>query len=114
MQCYRCEGRGRSFERVAVDRATGELLGALCERCEAELSRDDSADDFMGTCVNCRRSADLVFPQWDSILEDEDGAITDVEYTVRLTTLATCTSCLTRSARALEGRPSLDDYARTR
>lgn len=94
MNCYNCGGQG-DYNRLAIDRASGQELGTLCEDCEERLLGNLAAFSIvgMGSCLTCDADSDVVFPKWDTIVESETG-VTDVEYTVSLDTPAMCRSCL--------------------
>lgn len=113
MECFRCEAEGESFERVAVDRSSGGLLGTVCEVCEGELVPD--APDFvvfMGTCLHCGGTSDVVFPQWDALVENGDGDV-EVEYTVRLVSPAICRECAKRPDEIIEQAELVDESVTT-
>jgi hypothetical protein len=47
----------------------------------------------MATCSICGGDSDILFPEWDSIIETDDG-LSEFEYTIELTTPAICEGCL--------------------
>lgn len=100
MDCVRCDADA-DYNRVAVDRASGEITGAICVQCGEDIvSRvDDATVRTMATCVNCGDASEVLFPKWESIVETDDGADT-IEYTVELTTPGLCEGCLTASRRS--------------
>lgn len=98
MDCFRC-GRRREFDRLAVERRTGDVLGALCERCERAIvsHASETTRISMGRCLVCDAESDVLFPQWDTLVEDDDRTV-EFEYTVALDTPATCTTCAVQTA----------------
>lgn len=95
MDCVSCN-TGVDYNRVAVDRPSGEIIGMICVPCgEDIMSRSDNTSALtMATCLLCGDKSDILFPKWDSIVEAEDGPKT-VEYSIELTTPGLCESCLT-------------------
>lgn len=79
---------------MAVERATGSVLGCFCESCEQELvDRTTSTTNLsMTTCLVCGDEATVLLPQWDTLVRDDDGVVT-FEYTVALDTPGCCTAC---------------------
>jgi len=114
MACFGC-GEPRSYDRVVIERATGETLGSVCSDCEAALVGAPAAQQIrsMATCLVCGADSELLLPRWDSLVEDDVGGV-ELEYTVSLTTPALCTTCV--SARRTAGRvgdvrsTELDDW----
>lgn len=108
MDCVSCDA-DTDYNRVAVDRPTGEITGTICVQCREEIvSRSDSGSaPTMATCLSCGDPSDILFPKWDTIVETDDGPDT-IEYTVELTTPALCEGCLaakrpTSQVRASDG-----------
>jgi hypothetical protein len=93
MDCFRC-GRRADYDRVAVERSTGETLGSYCDDCEADLASRaaDGSAPSMAACLRCGGDPDVLFPQWDTLVERDDGRI-DHEYTISLDTPAYCLAC---------------------
>lgn len=106
MDCVSCDSE-TDYNRVAVDRPSGEVTGTICVRCGEELvlRSDDAPGRTMATCAICGGTSDVLFPRWDSIVETDDGPET-VEYTVELTTLALCEGCLAANRRSTRVRAS--------
>lgn len=106
MDCVSCDSE-TDYNRVAVDRPSGEISGAICVRCGAAVvSRSaDAPGRTMATCAVCGDASDVLFPKWDSIVETDDGPET-VEYTVELTTPALCERCLAADRRSTRIRAS--------
>lgn len=94
MDCVNCDIES-DYNRVAVDRPSGEITGVLCEQCGEDIvSRSDDAPvRTMATCLFCGNAPDVLFPKWESIVETDDGPRA-VEYTIELTTPGLCDGCL--------------------
>lgn len=96
MDCFRC-GRHADYDRIAINRSSGTVKGSLCSECEASWMNGHSENDdlSMATCFECGSESEFLFPQWDSIVEKEDGTgSVDTEYRIRLVTPASCEQCL--------------------
>ncbi|WP_423750983.1 hypothetical protein [Salinirarus marinus] len=93
MDCYRCGSRA-DYDRITVGRSTGDILGSFCTTCETDLmSREpETAAPSMATCRLCGGESDLLFPQWDALIEDGNETVTP-EYTIALNTPACCLAC---------------------
>jgi len=93
MDCFRCGRRG-NYDRVAVERSSGEILGSLCPDCEDGIFSRGSGPSTpsMAVCLLCGGDSDVLFPRWDAVVEDDDGAV-EHEYTVSLDTPASCLAC---------------------
>lgn len=100
MDCVSCHA-DTEFNRVAVDRSSGELTGTICVQCGDDFipRADDAPVRSMATCSICGDPADVLFPKWDSIVETDDGR-NAIEYTVTLTTPALCDECLDANRRS--------------
>jgi len=98
MECFRC-GRYQDFDRIAIERQSGDILGVLCERCEQDFIHRGADASFVsiGTCLICGEAPDLFFPKWDTLVEEEEEATPRFEYTVSLDTPACCTTCAVQS-----------------
>lgn len=103
MDCFRC-GRRAEYDRIAVDRSSGETLGSYCTRCERTLlSRTpEQSGAPLTTCRLCGDEPDVFFPQWDTLVEN-DGDV-EFEYTISLATPACCSGCAGRFADPSTGR----------
>jgi hypothetical protein len=93
MDCYRCGSRA-DYDRIAIDRSSGETLGRFCTDCEADLlaRASETAPSSMAICLLCGGESDVLFPQWDALVEAE-GETVDPEYTISLDTPACCLAC---------------------
>lgn len=48
----------------------------------------------LGECFACGERPEFLFPQWDSIVESENGTESvETEYRIRLTTPCSCSQC---------------------
>lgn len=97
MDCVRC-GRSTDYDRVAVSRSSGSVEGSLCVDCEGTWLNghtESTAISLVG-CFECGGQPEFLFPQWDSIVESENGeGSVETEYRIRLTTPSSCRDCAT-------------------
>ncbi|MFB6270359.1 MAG: hypothetical protein ABEH83_10465, partial [Halobacterium sp.] len=96
MDCSRC-GRTADYDRVTIHRPSGSVEGSLCTDCEdAWLNgHAENGAPSMTTCFECGNEPEFLFPQWDSIVEREDGTgVVETEYRIQLVTPASCRDCL--------------------
>lgn len=96
MDCFRC-GRHADYDRITISRSSGSVEGSLCMDCEAAWMNGHSENGSvsMATCFECGCESEFLFPQWDSIVEREDGSgSVETEYRIQLVTPASCGACL--------------------
>lgn len=82
MDCISCTDDG-AFNRVLVNRLTGEELGLYCADCEAETFGavlDDTTWHQENGCSFCDGAGKYLLPQLDCLIEGDDGDARLVEY----------------------------------
>lgn len=93
MDCIRCDATD-AFNRVVVERATGELLGALCESCETAefgVTLRDTRWHHREGCAICGGDGSVALPFVEFLLEREDPTAEDVvEYDLTDGTVRFC------------------------
>jgi hypothetical protein len=95
MDCFRC-GRHVDYDRVAVNRQSGDVEGSLCMDCEAAWMNGHRHNGHlsMATCFECGSESEFLFPKWDSIVERDDSDTVETEYHIQLVTPASCGQCV--------------------
>lgn len=82
MECISCEAH-EVFNRVIINRLTGEEIGVYCEDCEfkdfGEMLEDPSWHQENG-CAFCENSGRYKLPKLDCLIENDDGSPRLLEY----------------------------------
>ena len=105
MDCICC-GVDDNHNRVAIERASGDPVGTVCIECEGTIIQElpRSMVLTMASCIVCGNESDLLFPEWDFIVEN-GSEIAEFEFDVSLSTPSLCLACLSDVRAQAEDEP---------